>query len=220
MDENLRSLVFEGQPLPSSDEAPPTECQITFTITQLPDKLRRNVLQAMVDSANRYLHSLDVFPLPQIEHEVVGLDVPCPNRVYGEVAPYNTARVRTPAPIDAQVLADAAGIAATLRGAARTTVVTAGEPITLYVDRMSGRDDGHGTAISPFRSLRRAQVHARQLRRPTYIRNLSGALMATYGTTGGEDPAPPNTRPMPASPPRQLTRPPVNIVTPPRPGRP
>lgn len=221
MDENLRSLIFEGQQLPTGEEQPPTECQIVFTITQLPDKLRQNVLRAMVDSANRYLHTLDVYPLPQIAHEVLGLDVPCPNRVYGEVTPYNSARIQRPTTVQEQVHDDAAGIAATLRGAARTAVAAAGEPLNLYVDRVTGRDDGHGTAISPFQTLRRARVHARLTRRPVYIRDLSGRLMAEVGTIGGAPPGPQDLAPARApSPIRQLARPVVNIVTPPQPGRP
>lgn len=218
MEENLRSLVFEGEALPSCEEAPPTECEVIFTITQLPEALRRNVLKAMVDSANRYLHSLDVYPVPQIDHEVIGLDVPCPNRVYGEVTPYNSARVRQPTTNEERAHEAASRVADTLQGAARTNVVVGGPPETLYVDTVGGRDDGHGTLQSPFKSVRRARMHARQLRRPTYIRNLSGGLLAEVSTNGVAPP--PTPRPVPApTPARQMTRPPVQIINHPNPPR-
>lgn len=190
----LRGLFIHAMP---EGPAAPVECQVTFTVTQLPQELRLEVINAMVDSANRYLHSLEIYPLPQLTHEVRGLEAACPQRVYGNVQPFhNTPRRAANQPTSAaadtvsertvdrfvQQLSEVIGRSREppARPTATGSPAQPARQLVAYVDTVLGSHDGLGTYAKPFRTVAQAVDYLRRLNRPAVVRDRSGNLLGTY----------------------------------------
>jgi hypothetical protein len=179
-EEQGRGIWLGDGPIPDLPTGPRviTDCTVTFTLTELPLNARGAVIRTMVDAANRMLHSTNIYPCPQLRHVVEGLDVNLPTRVRGDVAT-SVAVISPPddnRPLSRQETDMLATVVQTLEQMGGQ-VVNTGAVMTLYVDTNTGRADGHGTLTSPFNSIGRAQVHARQFGRRAIIRDLSGRIL-------------------------------------------
>lgn len=177
-DQPARGIWLDEGPLPNLPEAAReiTDCTVTFTLTPLPLASRAAVVRAMVDAANRLLHASNIYPCPQLRHVVEGLDVNLPRRVHGDVD-QSVATAFVPRE-DPQEATDR--IVATLADQLQSMgvqVTNTAAPLTVYVDQQTGREDGHGTQASPFKTVSRARMHARLLGRSPLVRDLSGRVL-------------------------------------------
>jgi hypothetical protein len=195
-DEPARGMWLDDGPLPTAAAREITDCTVTFTLTPLPLASRAAVVRAMVEAANKILHASNIYPCPQLRHVVEGLNVNLPSRVHGDVATSVTSSIPPQEDSDAAIDRVVANLADHLQGMGVTVVNTAA-PLTVYVDRATGREDGHGTQASPFATIARARMHANVMGRSAVVRDLSGRLLYSAGLVSG----PPNPPPPPSPPP-------------------
>lgn len=198
-DDAARGIWLDDGPLPEGTREI-TDCTVTFTLTALPLASRAAVVRAMVEAANKILHASNIYPCPQLQHVVEGLHVNLPRHVRGDVLPsVNTAVSRATADEDDASIMDAVNSVAHQLEAIGVRLVDVSAPITLYVDQAVGREDGHGTQASPFKTIARARQHARSMNRSPIIRDLGGRVLysseLTARTTPRPPPSPPPSRP-------------------------
>lgn len=209
-DEPVRGMWLGDGPLPDGPSRVITDCTVTFTLTPLPLASRAAVVRAMVEAANKILHASNIYPCPQLQHVVEGLNVNLPSRVFGDVTPSVAANLPRPDDEDAATDRVVAALADHLQTLG-VSVINTQAPLTLYVDRATGREDGHGTQASPFATVPRAIAHARAMGRIPVIRDLSGRLLYSTAAARSSLPAadPPEDTLLPARPAAPAPRPPI-----------